>query len=190
MLLFDHGRAGAAARKIPLYRHIANLAGHGLAPLMPVPAFNIINGGSHAGNALAMQEFMILVSAKVSFVPLAHVAVSFQPIGAPSFAEALRMGAEVYQVLKGIIKEKYGQDSINVGDEGGFAPNILANDEGLQLVVSAINKAGFEGKVKIGMDVAASEFWNEQAKKYDLNFKAKGVFVVLLVCFLPRADLW
>jgi enolase len=81
------------------------------------------------------------------------------------------MGAEVYQVLKGIIKDKYGQDSINVGDEGGFAPNILANDEGLQLVVSAINKAGYEGKVKIGMDVAASEFWNAEAKRYDLNFK-------------------
>lgn len=122
---------------------------------MPVPAFNIINGGSHAGNALAMQEFMIL------------------PVGASSFSEALRMGAEVYQILKGIIKEKYGQDSINVGDEGGFAPNILANDEGLTLVVSAINKAGYEGKVKIGMDVAASEFWKDEIKKYDLKFKSK-----------------
>ncbi len=84
------------------------------------------------------------------------------------------MGAEVYQTLKLIIKEKYGQDSINVGDEGGFAPNILQNDEGLSLVVSAINKAGFEGKVKIGMDVAASEFWKEDLKKYDLAFKTKN----------------
>ena len=66
---------------------------------------------------------------------------------------------------------RYGQDSINVGDEGGFAPNILANEEGLELVVSAINKAGYEGKVKIGMDVAASEFWKDELKKYDLKFK-------------------
>jgi len=94
-------------------------------------------------------------------------------VGAESFSEALRMGAEVYQTLKGIIKEKYGQDSINVGDEGGFAPNILKNDEGLSLVVTAIAKAGYEGKVKIGMDVAASEFWLAEKKKYDLDFKNK-----------------
>lgn len=79
-------KAGAAAKKVSLYRHIADLAGHGRGPLMPVPAFNIINGGSHAGNALAMQEFMIL------------------PVGATSYSEALRMGAEVYQTLK--VKEK------------------------------------------------------------------------------------
>merc|ERR1711991_572102 len=88
-------KAGAAARKVPLYQHIADLAGHGKAPLMPVPSFNIINGGTHAGNALAMQEFMIL------------------PVGATSFSEALRMGAEVYQTLKGVIKAKYGQDATN-----------------------------------------------------------------------------
>ena len=111
-----------------------------------MPAFNIINGGSHAGNKLAMQEFMIL------------------PIGAKDFTEAMKMGSEVYHNLKSVIKKKYGQDACNVGDEGGFAPNILENKEGLDLVVEAIEKAGYTGKVKIGMDVAASEFWLESDK--------------------------
>jgi enolase len=123
---------------------------------MPVPAFNIINGGSHAGNKLAMQEFMIL------------------PVGAASFTEAMKMGSEVYHNLKTVIKAKYGQDACNVGDEGGFAPNILENKEGLDLVVEAIEKAGYTGKVKIGMDVAASEFWLESDKVYDLDFKTEN----------------
>jgi enolase len=121
--------------------------------LMPVPAFNVINGGSHAGNKLAMQEFMIL------------------PTGATSFSEALRMGAEVYQNLKNVIKAKYGQDACNVGDEGGFAPNILENREALELLQVAIDKSGYTGKIEIGMDVAASEFWNAEKKRYDLDFK-------------------
>lgn len=147
-------RAGAAANKIPLYQHIANIAGNTTLK-MPVPAFNIINGGTHAGNKLAMQEFMIL------------------PVGASSFSEAMKMGSEVYHNLKSVIKKKYGQDAVNVGDEGGFAPNILDNYEGLNLVVEAIEKAGYTGKVKIGMDVAASEFLVEGGK-YDLNFKEKN----------------
>lgn len=146
-------KAGAAEKGVPLWQHIADLAGNP-KPVLPVPAFNIINGGSHAGNALAMQEFMIL------------------PVGAKSFSEALRMGSEVYHNLKTIIKGKYGQDACNVGDEGGFAPNIGSNDEGLNLVNQAIAKAGYEGKVKIGMDVAASEFYTED-KLYDLDFKTK-----------------
>mmetsp|Transcript_34590 Transcript_34590/g.97551 ORF Transcript_34590/g.97551 Transcript_34590/m.97551 type:complete len:481 (-) Transcript_34590:271-1713(-) len=145
-------RAGAHNKKVPLYRHIADLAGN-KDVLMPVPAFNVINGGSHAGNKLAMQEFMIL------------------PTGASSFSEAMRIGAEVYQNLKLVIKKKYGQDACNVGDEGGFAPNILENKEALELLMTAIDAAGYSGKVKIGMDVAASEFWNEEKKKYDLDFK-------------------
>mmetsp|Transcript_745 Transcript_745/g.2319 ORF Transcript_745/g.2319 Transcript_745/m.2319 type:complete len:359 (-) Transcript_745:117-1193(-) len=148
-------RAGAAARSLPLYSHIAQLAGHSDELLLPVPAFNIINGGSHAGNKLAMQEFMIL------------------PVGASSFAEALRMGAEVYQHLKLIIKAKYGQDATNVGDEGGFAPNILDNMEGLTLCTEAIERAGYTGKVKLGMDVAASEFFLKEQNVYDLDFKNK-----------------
>ena len=123
---------------------------------MPVAAFNVINGGSHAGNKLAMQEFMIL------------------PVGAKSFAEAMKMGSEVYHNLKSVIKKKYGQDACNVGDEGGFAPNILENKEGLDLLVESIEKAGYTGAVKIGMDVAASEFWKDEEKVYDLDFKTEN----------------
>jgi enolase len=146
-------KAGAAEKDVPLYRHLADLAGN-TKLVLPVPSFNIINGGSHAGNALAMQEFMIL------------------PVGAASFSEAMRMGCEVYHHLKSIIKKKYGQDACNVGDEGGFAPNIGSNEEGLNLVNAAIEAAGYTGKVKVGMDVAASEFLVEGGK-YDLDFKTK-----------------
>ena len=145
-------KAGAAQKGVPLYKHIADLAGNSKL-VLPVPSFNIINGGSHAGNALAMQEFMIL------------------PVGAATFTEAMRMGCEVYHALKSIIKKKYGQDACNVGDEGGFAPNIASNEEGLNLVNQAIEAAGYTGKVKVGMDVAASEFLKDG--KYDLDFKNK-----------------
>ncbi|KAH7289036.1 hypothetical protein KP509_31G055000 [Ceratopteris richardii] len=148
-------KAGAAAKKVPLYKHIAELAGNSTL-VLPVPAFNVINGGSHAGNKLAMQEFMIL------------------PTGASSFSEAMKMGSEVYHNLKSVIKKKYGQDATNVGDEGGFAPNIQENMEGLELLNVAIEKAGYTGKVVIGMDVAASEFFVEKEKKYDLNFKEEN----------------
>uniref|UniRef100_A0A669EJM9 phosphopyruvate hydratase n=1 Tax=Oreochromis niloticus TaxID=8128 RepID=A0A669EJM9_ORENI len=144
-------KAGAAEKGVPLYRHIADLAGNGEL-VLPVPAFNVINGGSHAGNRLAMQEFMVL------------------PVGAESFRDALRVGAELYQTLRSVIKEKYGQDATNVGDEGGFAPNIQENSEALELIKTAIEKAGFTDKVVIGMDVAASEFFSEG--KYDLDFKS------------------
>lgn len=148
-------KAGAAAKNIPLYKHIANLAGNKNL-VLPVPAFNVINGGSHAGNKLAMQEFMIL------------------PIGASSFKEAMQIGVEVYHNLKSVIKKKYGQDATNVGDEGGFAPNIQENKEGLELLKTAIAKAGYTDKVVIGMDVAASEFFDGKDKSYDLNFKAEN----------------
>jgi len=147
-------KAGAAHKGVPLYQHIAHLAGNKKV-ILPVPAFNVINGGSHAGNKLAMQEFMIL------------------PIGAPTFSEAVRYGAEVYQTLKLVIKAKYGQDAINVGDEGGFAPNVLDAHDALDLLTAAIDKAGYTGKVKIGLDAAASEFFTED-KRYDLNFKEKN----------------
>ncbi|XP_024526021.1 enolase isoform X1 [Selaginella moellendorffii] len=168
-------KAGAGVSKIPLYLHIANLAGNKKL-VLPVPAFNVINGGSHAGNKLAMQEFMVL------------------PVGASSFREAMKMGAEVYHSLKAVIKKKYGLDATNVGDEGGFAPSIQVNccflvvlnfyvvpsiclqenKEGLELLKTAIEKAGYTGKVLIGMDVAASEFYNEKDKQYDLNFKEEN----------------
>uniref|UniRef100_A0A673TQ32 phosphopyruvate hydratase n=1 Tax=Suricata suricatta TaxID=37032 RepID=A0A673TQ32_SURSU len=123
-----------------------------IAPALISSAFNVINGGSHAGNKLAMQEFMIL------------------PVGAESFRDAMRLGAEVYHTLKGVIKDKYGKDATNVGDEGGFAPNILENSEALELVKEAIDKAGYTEKIVIGMDVAASEFHRDG--KYDLDFKS------------------
>lgn len=143
-------QAGAKQKGVPLYRHIADLAGN-KELILPVPAFNVINGGSHAGNKLAMQEFMLL------------------PTGASSFTEAMKIGSEIYHHLKTVIKAKYGQDACNVGDEGGFAPNIQNNEEGLELLKTAIEKAGYTGKIDIGMDVAASEFFKDG--KYDLDFK-------------------
>ncbi|CAH0751530.1 unnamed protein product [Diatraea saccharalis] len=171
-------KAGAAKKGVPLYKHLAALAGNNDI-VLPVPAFNVINGGSHAGNKLAMQEFMIL------------------PTGASTFSEAMRMGSEVYHHLKKIIKEKFGLDSTAVGDEGGFAPNIQNNKDALYLIQDAIQQAGYTGKVillnilrlytsiyiylvtniliyhfmqiEIGMDVAASEFFKNGS--YDLDFK-------------------
>merc|ERR1712113_114549 len=119
--------------------------------MMPVPSFNVINGGSHAGNRLACQEFMIL------------------PVGASSFKDALVCGAEVYHTLKGVIKKKYGQDACNVGDEGGFAPSVQDNNEALDVLMEALEKSGHKSKIQIGTDVAASEFFKEG--KYDLDFK-------------------
>nr|CAD7606357.1 unnamed protein product [Timema genevievae] len=130
--------------------HIADLAKNPNI-ILPVPAFNVINGGSHAGNKLAMQEFMIF------------------PSGAKSFTEAMKMGSEVYHHLMKVIKAKFGLDATSVGDEGGFAPNILNNKDALNLIVDAIEKAGYSGKIEIGMDVAASEFYRDG--KYDLDFK-------------------
>jgi len=101
-----------------------------------------------------MQEFMIL------------------PTGAKTFREALQIGSEVYQSLKKVIQAKYGLDATNVGDEGGFAPNIQDNSEGLHLLIEAIEKAGHKGKVEIGMDAAASEFYVQQDHIYDLDFKS------------------
>jgi len=147
-------RAGAAASEMPLYTYIAKISGNPTDKfVLPCPAFNVINGGSHAGNRLACQEFMIL------------------PVGASSFKEAMIIGAEVYHTLKGCIKKKYGQDACNVGDEGGFAPNVQDNNEALDILMDALEKSGHKDKVKIGTDVAASEFYSDKTKKYDLDFK-------------------
>merc|ERR1719168_186324 len=147
-------RAGAAASEMPLYEYIANLSGKPTDKfVMPVPSFNVINGGSHAGNRLACQEFMIL------------------PTGASSFKEAMIIGAEIYHTLKGCIKKAYGQDACNVGDEGGFAPSVQDNDEALDILMEAIEKSGHKDKTKIATDVAASEFYIADTKKYDLDFK-------------------
>lgn len=93
------------------------------------------------------------------------------PCEAPSFTEAMRQGAEVYQILKSLAKKRYGQSAGNVGDEGGVAPDIQTAEEALDLITDAIEQAGYTGKMKIAMDVASSEFYNQEAKKYDLDFK-------------------
>jgi len=131
-------KAGAAAKGVPLYRHFADLAGN-TELVMPVPCFNVINGGSHAGNKLAFQEYFVI------------------PTGAKSFSEGMIMGTEVYHNLAKILKKKFGGDSTLIGDEGGFAPPCDARS-GLELVVEAIKQAGYEGKCTVGLDVAASEF--------------------------------
>lgn len=148
-------RAGAHYNKLPLYHHIANLAGKPTDKfVMPVPSLNIINGGAHAGNSLEIQEFMIL------------------PTGANSFAESMRMGAEIYHELKSLLKKKFGLSAANVGDEGGFgAPQIRDENHALEIIMEALHNSGHEGKVDIGLDAAASEFFDPVAKTY--NFGAK-----------------
>jgi len=133
-------RAAAQAAGVPLHRHLARLDG-GAGTLVPVPMFNILNGGAHADNSVDFQEFMIA------------------PVGAPSFREALRIGAEVYHALKGILKAK--GYSTAIGDEGGFAPNLKANVEAIEVILAAIERAGFEPgtDVVIALDPAASEFF-------------------------------
>jgi enolase len=148
-------RAGAAAKNVPLYEHVKSLTNlkNKSKYVLPTPSFNVINGGKHGGNGLAMQEFMIL------------------PTGASSFTHAMRAGSEVYHHLMKIIKKKYGLNATNVGDEGGFAPTVNDGYEALELLQSAIHSAGHQNIMQIGMDIAASEFYNETTKKYDLHFK-------------------
>lgn len=155
-------RGGAHVTKTPLYAYIAKLAGNGTDRKfrLPVPSFNVINGGSHAGNGLAVQEFMML------------------PVGAKTFREAMTIGAEVYQTLKNLIKSKYGINQINVGDEGGFAPDFKTTEEALDVLTAAIEKAGYKDKIVLGMDVAASEFYEEDSQSYNLTFKSKDKTLV------------
>lgn len=150
-------RAGAHAAGVPLYEWVAKLSNNPTSNyIMPVPSLNVINGGTHAGNMLGVQEFMLL------------------PTGAHSFREAIRFGAEVYQNLKTVIKKKYGLNASNVGDEGGFAPNIYNTEEAFNLLNEAIDRAGHHGKVQLGMDCAASEYYVEDTKQYNLLFKDKN----------------
>ncbi|CAI4053573.1 hypothetical protein SUVZ_15G3300 [Saccharomyces uvarum] len=145
-------RAAAAEKNVPLYQHLADLSKSKTSPyVLPVPFLNVLNGGSHAGGALALQEFMIA------------------PTGAKTFAEAMRIGSEVYHNLKKLAKQRYGSSAGNVGDEGGVAPNIQTAEEALDLIVDAIKAAGHDGKVQIGLDCASSEFYKDG--KYDLDFK-------------------
>ena len=148
-------RAGAADKKVPLYHHLAELAGKRTDKFVtPVPSLNIINGGAHAGNSLEIQEFMIM------------------PTGATSFKEAMRLGAETYHSLSKILKQKFGKSASNVGDEGGFgAPQIKDENETLEIIMEAIHKAGHSGKIDIALDAAASEFFDGKTGNYNLSQK-------------------
>jgi len=144
-------KAAATALELPLYRYIGGVN----AKLMPVPMMNILNGGAHADNNVDLQEFMIM------------------PVGADTFAEAIRMGAEVFHSLKSVLKSK-GYNTA-VGDEGGFAPNLGSNEEALQLIIESIEKAKYEpGKdVFIALDPAASEFYDDKELVYVLSAEKK-----------------
>lgn len=131
----------------PLYRYIGGTS----ANTLPIPMMNILNGGSHADNKIDVQEFMIM------------------PVGAESFSEALRMGTEVFHTLKSVLKEK--GHSTNVGDEGGFAPNLGSNEEAIEVVIEAIEKAGFKAgeDIYIALDAASSEFYNKETGIYHFD---------------------
>lgn len=143
--------ACAKSLGIPLFRYLGGINGKTL----PTPMMNILNGGSHADNSVDIQEFMIM------------------PVGAPSFREALRMGAETFHNLKKVLKAR-GMNT-SVGDEGGFAPNLSTNEEAIQVIVEAIEKAGYRPgeDICIALDSAASEFYDEKANIYD--WKGEGV---------------
>jgi len=138
--------AKAAAQEVglPLYQYVGGVG----ACTMPIPMMNILNGGAHADNKIDIQEFMVM------------------PIGAESFSEALRMGVEIFHQLKSVLQAK--GHSTNVGDEGGFAPNLGSNEEAIEYVLEAIEKAGYKpGKdVWIALDAASSEFYNKEKNKY------------------------
>ena len=129
----------AVAKKEELF--IYEYLGEGKGNILPYPMMNILNGGAHADNNIDIQEFMVV------------------PVGAPNFHEGLRMGVEVFHTLKTILKSKGLTTS--VGDEGGFAPNLSSNEEALQVIIEAIEKAGYTGKIQLALDVAASEFYKE-----------------------------
>lgn len=137
-------RVGALTAGLPLYRYIGGCHTY----VLPCPMMNIINGGAHADNSLDFQEFMI------------------RPVGAPTFKEAVRWGSEVFHTLKKLLKNKGHVTA--VGDEGGFAPNLGSNEEALELIIEAIEKAGYKpGKdISLALDCAASEFYDKMAKKY------------------------
>lgn len=133
-------KAGAVAHGMPLYTYLGKLSGRNGVTL-PIPQMNVINGGKHAGVDDDIQEHMFL------------------PVGATSFHEALRMSSEVYHHMKSIIKGRFGAAGIHLGDEGGFAPPIDAVEKRLEIIAEAIDKAGYTGKIFIGLDCAASEFY-------------------------------
>ena len=147
-------KAAAEEADLPLYRYIGGTN----ARTLPIPMMNILNGGAHADNKIDFQEFMIM------------------PVGAKSFSEGLRWGVEIFHVLKTVLKKK--GFSTNVGDEGGFAPNIQSNEEAIETVLEAISAAGFKtgSQIAIAMDAANSELWDAKKKKYVFH-KSSGKIV-------------
>ncbi|MCF2139558.1 MAG: phosphopyruvate hydratase [Candidatus Lokiarchaeota archaeon] len=151
-------KAAAKIQNKPLYQYVYELAHEGRTAeryLMPIPSSNVLNGGKHAGGDLAPQEFMI------------------QAIGAPNFREAIRMTAEVYHTMKKVIKEQYGATSVNVGDEGGFAPALTTTREALDIIMESIKKAGYNpgSDIVLAMDPAASEFFDKEKQVYYIDGK-------------------
>jgi enolase len=134
-----------------LYAHLRALYGDESALSLPVPMMNILNGGAHADSSVDFQEFMVM------------------PLGAPSFAEAVRTGAEIFHTLRGILKKK--GHSTGVGDEGGFAPSLASNREALEVVMEAVVQAGYEPgqDVFLALDVASSELWNDATRTYEFH---------------------
>lgn len=140
-------RAAAKSLGLPLYQYLGGVNGKTL----PVPMMNILNGGSHADNNVDIQEFMVM------------------PVSAKSFAEAVRMGAEIYHALKSVLKSK--GLATGVGDEGGFAPNLASNEEAIKVILEAVEKAGYKpgDDIRLAIDAAASEFYNKEKGKYELS---------------------
>lgn len=142
-------KAAANSLDLPLYKYL----GGPLADQLPTPLLNVINGGAHAGNDLAIQEFMIV------------------PWNFESFSEALRAASEIYHTLKNLLKEKYGKSAVNVGDEGGFAPPMRETREALDALMKAIEMSGYEGSVALALDAAASHFYDSNKKVYLIDGK-------------------
>jgi len=144
-------RANAAAEGVPLYAHAARLYGSSAGTTLPVPMMNILNGGAHADSSVDFQEFMVM------------------PLGAATFAEAVRCGAEIFHTLRGILKKK--GHSTGVGDEGGFAPSLSSNQEAVDVVLEAVVQAGYKpgDTVHLALDVASSELWNDDNKNYEFK---------------------
>jgi enolase len=150
-------RANAQTARVPLYTHLARLymkKADAVGSVLPVPMMNILNGGAHADSSVDFQEFMVM------------------PLGAASFAEAVRTGAEIFHTLRGILKKK--GHSTGVGDEGGFAPSLSSNREAVEVVLEAVTQAGYKAgqDVFIALDVASSELWDDTGKRYE--FKKSG----------------
>jgi enolase len=147
-------KAAAASMGLKLYEYI-----DAEATLLPVPFFNVINGGKHAGNQLDFQEFMVA------------------PIGAKSFREALRMGSEIYQDLKSRLLKDYGKNAVNVGDEGGFSPPIDSPEEALDAITASAEEMGYGGVTRLAMDVAASSFYKDGGYSFKGKTLSRGELI-------------